>query len=443
MAVTDNWGQIVQVNGPDELMKVQLNGRALPVCFNRYMFLIKNKSHLKGILYMERLWTKSYIFMIISMLFLFTGFYMLYPTMPLFIKQIGGSESDVGLAMGAFMLSSVILRPLIGVLIDRYGRRMFVIAGIVLFGVVMYMYDWTSGILFLFALRIIHGFSWAISTTSVLTAVTDMIPSRRRGEGLGWSGLAMTIAMAVGPMIGIWIVEFSSYQALFLFATSLTAIAFLFTLPTTIPFQPQASKGKIVWFEKSVFPVTLSVFFLFFGYGSITTFVPLFSDSIRVNAGLFFLIYAATLLLSRPIAGKLSDRYGETFVITPALIMTVIALFILSAATGVWSVVISAILYGIGFGAAQPALQASIIRLVQPDQIGVANASFTTAADLGIGIGAILLGWLSQFLNYQGLFIVSALFSIISLVVFLFFVKRLLENKKNTTTVQANPPSSI
>lgn len=363
------------------------------------------------------------------MFFLFTGFYMLYPTLPLFIKEIGGNESHVGLAMGAFMLSAVLLRPIIGGLLDRFGRRSFIIWGLLFFAAAMYMYEWTSGILMLITLRILHGMSWGVSTTSILTAITDMIPANRRGEGLGWSGMAMTLAMAIGPMFGLWVAESLSYHALFLFATGLIAIALLLTFGARIPFQPQTGIKRIAIFERSVLPVTTVVFFLFIAYGGITTFVPLFAASIQVNSGTFFLVYATTLVLVRPLAGKLADRRGEAYIIVPALAVTFCALIVLSIATGLFGVLLSAVLYGIGFGSAQPALQSVIIRIVSQERLGVANASFTTATDLGIGLGAMMLGWVSQTTSHQMLFTVSAVAVAVSLLLFVLFVIRLLKNQ--------------
>ncbi|KMY51400.1 MFS transporter [Peribacillus loiseleuriae] len=379
---------------------------------------------------MERLWTKSFILMTVGMFFLFTAFYMLYPTLPLFIKEMGGNESQVGLAMGAFMLSSVIFRPFVGGLLDRFGRRPFIVWGLLFFAIAMYMYNWIGGIAVLMVLRILHGVTWAVSTTAILTAVTDLIPSKRRGEGLGWSGMAMTLAMAIGPMFGLWVVQNFSYHSLFLLAVGISAAALFLTFGAKTSFKPQKRARKIELFEKSVLPVMASIFLLFIAYGGITTFVPLFADSIKVNSGTFFLVYAAALVLIRPIAGKLSDRYSETFVIIPALVITVLALIVLSFSTNLFGVIISAVMYGIGFGSAQPALQAATIRLVSPERTGVANASFSTATDLGIGLGAIILGWVSQYTSYQVLFTVSAVSVVFSLLLFIFFVKLLLKSKE-------------
>jgi sugar phosphate permease len=116
---------------------------------------------------------------------------------------------------------------------------------------------------------------------------------------------------------------------------------------------------------------------MYIAYGGITAFVPLFANSIKVNSGAFFLAYAASLALSRPLSGKFSDRYGQTFVIVPALVITILALIVLSFSTGLLGMIISAVLYGIGFGSAQPALQAATI--------GSEVTKFTVGDHVGVG----------------------------------------------------------
>jgi MFS family permease len=216
-----------------------------------------------------------------------------------------------------------------------------------------------------------------------------------------------------------------SYDALFLFGVGLSSVALLLTFGAKMPFQPQPGAGRIEVVERAVLPITVVVFFLFIAYGGITTFTPLFADSIGVNPGAFFLAFAATLALSRPMSGKLSDRYGETVVILPALVITISGLLALSLSTGLLGVLVAAVLYGIGFGSAHPVLHAAAIRLARPDRKGVANASFSTAIDLGIGFGAIMLGWVSQHSSYQILFTVSAVSVAFSLLVFTFVKRRL------------------
>ncbi|EJV55600.1 MFS transporter [Bacillus hominis] len=376
---------------------------------------------------MERLWTKNYIMLTITAFLLFSGFYLLMPTLPMFIKQLGGSESQVGFIIGVFTISAVIFRPIVGGLMDRYGRRVFIISGLLFFAITMYFYDWVTGIAFLVVLRILHGISWAVGTTSISTAVTDVIPPSRRGEGMGWYGLAMTLGMALGPILGLWIVKSLSFHYLFLLCTALAIMAFILAFGTKIPAVQHTSKKPISFFEKTVLPVAIVTFFLSLTFGGITTFLPLFAANIQVNAGTFFLVYAVTLTVIRPLAGKISDKHGEGIIIVPALFILIVSLLVLAMTKGIVGLVITAILYGIGFGSAQPALQIVTLRLASPEKRGVANATFFTAFDLGIGLGAILLGFVSQLMGYQMLFIVCAVSGFISLLIFILFVKKTLK----------------
>ncbi|PDY43909.1 MFS transporter [Bacillus pseudomycoides] len=373
---------------------------------------------------MDRLWTKNYIMLTITALLLFSGFYLLMPTLPMFIKQLGGSESQVGFIIGVFTISAVIFRPIVGGLMDRYGRMVFIISGLLFFAITMYFYDWVTGVIFLVILRVLHGISWAVATTSIGTAVTDVIPQSRRGEGMGWYGLAMTLGMALGPVLGLWVIKSFSFHYLFLLCTGLALVAFILALGTKIPSIQHASKKPISFFEKTLLPIAIVTFFLSLTFGGITTFLPLFAAKIQVNAGTFFLVYAVTLTVVRPFAGKVSDKYGEGIIIIPALFTLIAALLVLAMTNGIVGLVITAILYGIGFGSAQPALQVAMIRLASPEKRGIANATFFTAFDLGIGLGSILLGFVSQLMGYQMLFIVCAVSGFVSLLIFILFVKR-------------------
>lgn len=379
---------------------------------------------------MERLWTKSFVLLTLSRLFLFTGFYFLLPTFPIFVRQLGANETQIGIAAGLFTLAAVVFRPIVGELIDRYGRRAFVIWGLVFFIVSIYAYEWVGGLLVLFVLRIVHGMSWAFSTTSISAATTDIIPASRRGEGMGWFGMAMTSAMAIGPLLGVWIMEHFSFHTLFLTAAILSAIALTLAASNRMPYRVSNQKRRIVFFEKPLLPIMALIFFLTVSYGGITTFLPLFAESLSVNAGLFFLIYAIMLTLIRPVAGIISDKYGETVVILPALAVTASAMIVLAFSAGPVGIFAAAVLYGIGFGSAQPSLQAAALHLADPQRKGAANASFLTAFDLGIGLGSILLGAVSQLMGYSQLFLLSAFSIAIALIIFTPIVGRMLKNQR-------------
>lgn len=379
---------------------------------------------------MDRLWTRAFVLMSLGSLFLFTSFYLLLPTLPLFVKELGGHDTQVGLAVGIFTLVAVILRPIAGGLLDQYGRRPFLLIGLAFYGLSMYLYGMVQGVGTLLLVRLLHGASWAFVTTAAAAVIADIVPANRRGEGMGWYGLAMTVAMAAGPLLGTWTLDGYTFSGVFLLAVALTVAALLAVAGPRLPFQRPEVRRKIALYDPAALPVSLAVVFLTFAYGAVTTFVPLFAVTIDVNPGLYFLVYALSLTLARPIAGKLSDRYGAASVIVPAALLSICALFVLSSATGLAGVVAAAVLYGLGFGSAQPALQAALLGMVPKERFGLANASFFTAFDLGIALGSTLLGWVADLVSYRALFALSTLAVALSLAVFIAYVRPLLGRRE-------------
>ncbi|HLT57253.1 MAG TPA: MFS transporter [Limnochordales bacterium] len=372
---------------------------------------------------MDRLWTRSFVLTSLGSLLLFSSFYLLLPTMPLFVKELGGLEAHVGLATGVFTIAAVAFRPVAGGLLDRYGRRPFLLAGVALFALCMYAYGWIGAVGALLFMRFVHGVGWAFATTAAASAAADIVPPARRGEGMGWYGLAQTLAMAAGPMLATWTLAEGSFRTVFLLATGLAVVALLSVSIPRYPFRPPAELRRVEVLDPATLPVAVSVALMSFAYGALTTFLPLFAVTLDVNPGTFFLVYALALTAARPLGGTVSDRRGETAVVVPAAGLIILALLVLSGATGLGGVLMAAVLYGVGFGSAHPALQAALLRMVPRERFGVANASFFTAFDLGIALGSTLLGWAAGSLGYRGLFTVAAAAVALSLAAFLALVR--------------------
>ncbi|HEY8449470.1 MAG TPA: MFS transporter [Bacillota bacterium] len=372
---------------------------------------------------MGRLWTPAFIFTSLGSLFTFTSFYLLLPTLPLFIQELGGLETHVGLSVGVFNITAVLIRPVAGLLLDRYGRRPFFLGGVALFALCMYAYGWVGSLAALFVLRFVHGIGWAFGTTSATTTVADVVPPARRGEGMGWYGLAMTLSMAVGPLLATWTLAGWSYRGVFVLGTILALLALASVSLVRHPFRPAAEQRRLQLLEPAAFPVALCMLLLTFAYGAVTTFLPLLAVSLAANPGTFFLVYALALTAARPLAGKLSDRLGEARIAVPAVSLAAAAMLVISAATGVGGLILAAILYGIGFGSAHPTMQAALLRLVPRERFGVGSATFSTAFDLGIALGSTLLGWAADAWGYRWVFTLAAVSVGLSLAAFLAAVR--------------------
>jgi len=370
------------------------------------------------------IWNKTF-FLILSVSFLmFMSMYMLLPTLPLYAQTIGGNETVAGTIVGIFTLSAVLVRPWFGNLLDRKGRKVILVIGIGIFLVSVLAYNLAFSIMILLALRMLHGIGWGASTTATGTMASDVIPAARRAEGMGYYGIAATIAMSLGPALGLYLVKYSSYSVLFTGAAILAALglagSFLINYETPRhPEKAKASLGKGVILEKTAIAPALVLFFITLTYGGIITFLPSYAGSRGVeNIGVFFTVYALVLLVGRPIIGKLADRYGARKFLVPGILLIASALLLLALATSLPMFLLVGIVYGLGFGTVQPILNALVISLAPPERRGAANATFAVAMDMGIGLGAVSLGFLAQQMGYVYMYGSSAIFALLALIMY-------------------------
>ena len=376
----------------------------------------------------EPLWTKDFILLSLSNLLLFLGFQMLMPTLPDYVAQNGGGNFAVGMVISIFTLSAVLIRPFSGAALDLMGRRKILIIGLLISMLAIGSYYWAATVLFILGLRFVHGFGWGISSTTYGTIASDLIPASRRGEGMGYYGLSSTLAMVIGPMLGVTMIRSSGFGLLFLVSFISTSLAFLLTYLVRIPeVKRQPAEKKKVSFvsslveKKALFP-SLLVFFFSITYGGIVSFITLFGKEVGIeNVGWFFTVNAIFVLLTRPISGRIFDKKGHFAVLFPSAFFTIFGLILLSYATTTSILILAAMFYGIGFGSIQPSLQAWTINRVSPQRRGAANATFFSAFDLGIAGGAMILGSIAELTNYEQMYRYSSLSIVIYLAFYLFY----------------------
>ncbi len=343
----------------------------------------------------ETLFTKNFILTSLSTFTLFTSFYFLLITLPFYIQKLGGSESEIGYIIGVFTISAVILRPFIGREIDKRGRKKLLVAGIIVFLVSMMLYNYTKDVTSLLLLRILHGLGWGAATTAASTLIADIAPPLRRGEAMGIFGMSSNVAMAIGPVLSIMLLKAYDFPLLFEVCTAIALISLLLVLPIKeeIILHPQTP----LFSKEALIPSAL-MFTISLTYGSVVSFLPLFQVKQGIaNPGIFFSLFAITLILVRALAGKLSDIKGRKFVIVPGMIIITLGLFLVATANSQNAFLASGVLYGLGFGLFHPTMMALLVDRVTPLERGAAMGTFTAAFDLGIGVGSILMGMLLQF----------------------------------------------
>lgn len=377
----------------------------------------------------DKIWTKDFVLIFMANFFIFLGFQMTLPTIPLFVKELGGSDQLIGVVVGIFTFSALLFRPYAGHALESKGRGFVYLIGLSIFVISVGAFAFISSIVFLFMVRIIQGIGWGFSTTAGGTIATDLIPPRRRGEGMGYFGLSGNIALAFGPALGLTLVGVISFSHLFLISAGLGLVAFL--LASQIKYQKvEESPNKTVparfdIFEKTAIKPSVLLFFITVTFGGIATYLPLYAMEKDIDGiQLYFFVYAVFIIFSRTFAGKIYDQKGHLYVFLPGALLIFIAMVLLSWLPSMTVLLIAAALYGLGFGSVQPALQAWAIDEAPQNRKGMANATFFSFFDLGIGLGAMTFGQLSYVFGYSSIYTTSAISVMLSILIYIYLLIR-------------------
>lgn len=388
----------------------------------------------------EKIWTRDFVLICFANFFVFLGFQMTLPTLPIFVKELGGSDQMIGIIVGIFTFSALLFRPYAGHSLESKGRRFVYMLGLCIFVLSVGSYAFIASIAFLLIMRIIQGVGWGFSTTASGTIATDLIPPTRRGEGMGYFGLSGNLALAFGPSLGLTLVGKISFTSLFLICGAMGLAALL--LSTQIRYKKveespnKAAVPKFDIFEKSAIKPSLLLFFITVTFGGIASFLPLYAAEKDIaGIELYFLVYAIFLMLSRTFAGKIYDKKGHLYVFLPGTILVFIAMILLSWLPNITIMLIAAGLYGLGFGSVQPALQAWAVDKAGPDRRGMANATFSSFFDLGVGAGAMIFGQIAYYFGYYVIYIIAAISVFSSIILYAFIYVRERERSASSQRV--------
>ncbi|PTX59314.1 putative MFS family arabinose efflux permease [Melghirimyces profundicolus] len=372
----------------------------------------------------ERLWTRDFILLGWVNLLMFGSFFFLLPTLPLYVtEELGGRENQVGLIIGVFAIAAIIARPWTGMLLDQWGRRKLMLVSLVLFVFATAGYFGAVTLILLLILRLVHGAIFGMASTASGTVAADLVPASRRGEGLGYFGTFIILAMVAGPSVGLKLADFG-YG--YLFAGSLTTALLGLVLALFIRYPGNSGTGRVdfrispnQWkqlIDKGSIPFAASLVGLAVIFGGITSFISLYAAELGDPglAGGYFFVYALALVLARVVAGRVHDRWGPDTVVYPGLVFYAVGLIFLGLAEGMFLFYTAAAFIGLGYGSIQPSVQAIIIQQAPENRRGAATATFFMALDLGIGAGSFLLGFVSQWLGYRGMYLFCLLFALLS-----------------------------
>ena len=362
---------------------------------------------------------------------MFFGFWMLVPVLPFYLAETFAAEGTfIGIILSCYTVSALCIRPFSGYLIDMFARKPLYVVAYAIFTVIFLGYHLSASIVLFTLFRIVHGLAFGTTSVGGNTIVIDILPTERRGEGLGYFGLTNNFAMSIGPMIGLFLHSAVSFDVIFMLAFAASAIGLVCALLVKTPSKPKVKREPLSFDRfvlKKGLPAGLTLMLLSIPYGMTTNYVAIYAEKIGItyNTGLFFSCMAIGLAVSRIFSGRLVDRGMLTRLIAWGMDGVLVCFALLAACryiamwhTGLCSIVFFAIAggLGVGFGTMFPAYNTLFVNLAPNSKRGTATSTYLTSWDVGIGIGMLLGGYISEVSSLSYGYLLGAMLTLVSLV---------------------------
>ena len=362
----------------------------------------------------ERLWTPEFLSMGGTNFMLFMSQYIMVAALPIFIMDsLGGGEMEAGLAMTFFQAGTVACRPLAGRVIDGVNKRRLMLLVTAAFFLVMLGFSFFQSKEGIYGLRLVHGVIFAATTTAAAAMAAMVLPMTRKGEGIGYFALSTNLAMVVGPLLGLVLIGSLGANALFLFVAGIGLVTLVLANFRRLPDEvilpsPRKRSGIRLsdFIERQAVPMALLGGMVFFAYGGIITFIPLYAKSLGLQAqtSLFFAVFAAVIVVTRPFIGRVFDVRGADWTVYPGLAFFGVGMLLFSQVASTAGLLVSAAVLGVGFGAVSPAFQTMAVRSVPLARSGVATATYFWSLDISVGLAAALLSFVVASFGYAVLY---------------------------------------
>ena len=345
----------------------------------------------------DKLWTPSFCVVVAGNFLLFFAFYLLLPVLPMYLDEaFAASRSTAGFILSSYTITALMIRPFAGYMVDTFPRKPLLL--ICYFVFLLFFGGYLlAGTLLLFAIiRAGHGVAFGLLTVSNSTVAIDVMPSSRRGEGIGYYGVSNNLAMAVGPTLSLYIHDaYANFDYIFLLSMVSATIGLIAVSTIKMPYRrepvpekPPISLDRFLLLKGM--PEAFTLIFYSFSYGVLSTYLAVYGKEelgIESGAGFFFILLAIGLILSRLASGQWLNRGFVTRNIFVGV-------------RNEWGYYGAAVVLGLGYGCICPAYQTMFINLAPNNQRGTANSTYLTAWDLGVGLGVLIGGQIADLTNY-------------------------------------------
>lgn len=352
---------------------------------------------------------------------LMMGQQMANTLIPKYADYLGASSVIVGMITGIFSTTAFIIHAVSGQVIDVFEKRRVIFVASLTMTVAFVGYTVADNITLLIIARLLQGCGVALTVVACLTLISQSVSRENITTAVAFYAVAGTIAQAIGPSIGLTLMKEAGYKKAFLVATIIMAFATLLSLTLD---KDETAGGKInlniknIYAVNAIIPATIMIFLSGVNV-NISSFLVLFAGSIGVeDIQLYFTVNAIALLLSKPLVGKLSDKYGTVKILPWAIISLGVSMFLIGKATGLMMILIAAVFNAFGYGACQPMIQSLCVKSVSNERRGAACSTCYSGTDIGYTFGPIITGTIVKKYGYRVMFTSLPLFLLFALIIF-------------------------
>ncbi len=379
------------------------------------------------------IWNKNFISIFIINFVICFVFYITTIACTDFAKNIlHSSTAMAGIANGVFVLGALISRLYFGSIIDNINIKKVIIISLILYFIPNCYYLFLTTNLELIFVRLFAGICYGICSCGCGAAIARLIPSNKRGIGIGYYAISVILSSAIGPFLGVYFVGNNQFNLCFIVVLITIIISIFTSMILHVRRYKKTSKHNKKSFsifnfiEKSVVGVGYVVFCLGFAYGGILAFISSYSKELNlIQAGsVFFVIYALVSVFSRPISGKIFDKVGANYVIVPSIIFFIISLVLLAYTQNSVMMFLSAVFCALGYGNATSCLQSLAIKLCPKEKMGLANSTFFIALDVGMGVSPYVLGVIEPSIGFSSIYEICSGVILFSLVLYYFCIMK-------------------
>jgi MFS family permease len=354
-------------------------------------------------------------------------FSLLVPTLPIYLSRLGSTEAEIGVLIGSFFFSSVVLRPFVGRALLKIHEKTLMFIGALLFALTSLAYLLAPPFWPFLIVRLFQGIGFAFFQTASITLIVNISSKTHRGQGVTFFYLAINLAGALGPSLGMLLINHFSFNFLFLVCLGLSLCSLFASNKLgrrqVAPLQDSSIEDGLFLSRKALAPSIIGFFSLFI-WGALTTFFPLYAINHGVsNPGLFFTTIAIMLILGRGLGGKILDLYSKERIILPCLFPYIISMIILAFSKTQPMFILVAAIWGIGHAFLMPTLVVYALDRVGSSP-GPVMGTVTAISDLGISLGPVIMGIILHSTSYPIMFLCLAFTGIVNLNYFYFFVRK-------------------